>query len=66
MLLLRSFDRAERIYHAMKCRGYGASPAKGAGKRGFAPGDAICAAAVFLPCLLFRFVSVNALFSFHD
>jgi cobalt/nickel transport system permease protein len=61
MLLLRSFDRAERIYQAMKCRGYGASPPRGAKRQGLAPRDAICAAAVVLPCLLFRFVSVNEL-----
>jgi cobalt/nickel transport system permease protein len=62
MLLLRSFDRAERIYRAMKSRGYGAAPSAVARKRAFAPRDFVCAAAVFLPCLLLRFVRVNALF----
>jgi cobalt/nickel transport system permease protein len=60
-LLLRGFDRAERIYRAMKCRGYASPPSARGEKRAFTAGDIICAAAVFPPCFLFRFVSADAL-----
>ena len=69
-LLLRSFDRAERVYNAMKCRGY--AP-------GYAPGytlqnipqknkklvlqDYIFLFIVCLLCVTFRFVDVKALLS---
>jgi cobalt/nickel transport system permease protein len=60
-LLIRSFDRAERVYNAMKCRG-------------FTPGyvfqnqpaprikDFVFLATVCLLCVTFRFVDVNGLF----
>jgi cobalt/nickel transport system permease protein len=62
-LLLRGFDRAERIYRAMKCRGYGAAPTASSKKRALAPRDFVCAAAVFLSCPSLRFVRVDALFN---
>jgi cobalt/nickel transport system permease protein len=60
-LLIRGFDRAERIYRAMKCRGYASATARG-GKRALTAGDIICVAAVFPPCLLLRLMSASALF----
>ncbi|MEE0096333.1 MAG: cobalt ECF transporter T component CbiQ [Oscillospiraceae bacterium] len=56
-LLLRSFDRAERIYGAMKCRGYGGSW-HGGGKQKINSGDLIYAMAAVLTSLLFRWTDV--------
>ena len=61
-LLLRSFDRAERIYNAMKCRGYAlrSTPPQ---HRALAKADFVY---LFCTCalpLLFRLVNVPALFS---
>ena len=51
-LLLRSFDRAERVYCAMKCRGFsGACPATVRAKaraRDYAYAASVCAALLFL------------------
>ena len=65
-LLIRSFDRADRVYNAMNCRAYtpGFTP-------GFAlqkPGKAAKSGLVFFTitcffCLVFRFVDVNSLFA---
>jgi cobalt/nickel transport system permease protein len=55
-LLLRGFDRAERVHAAMRCRGYSLrriSPAR----RPFRLTDALVTAAVCLPALLLRFIS---------
>jgi cobalt/nickel transport system permease protein len=53
-LLLRSFDRADRIYNAMKCRGYALHimPQNG---RNFMLKDFIFFAAVCFFCIWFRF-----------
>ena len=61
-LLIRSFDRADRVYNAMKCRGYalhnlphsGGKPAKG---------DIIFITVTCFLCAVCRFVDVNALFA---
>lgn len=59
-LMLRSFDRAGRVYNAMKCRGYGREfshpPA-----HAWAKGDWIYAAVVCGLCVLFRFVDFGML-----
>jgi cobalt/nickel transport system permease protein len=61
-LLLRSFDRAERIYNAMKCRGYAlhALPQNG---RKIEQKDLIFCFAVCLLCVMARVINVNALFA---
>jgi cobalt/nickel transport system permease protein len=63
-LLLKSFDRADRIYSAMKCRGYAISGIKrhGRGPRPFGPKDAAYLAIVAVPCIAFRFFDVYSLF----
>ena len=59
-LLLRSYDRAERIYHAMKCRGFGGSMiGETAGK--MSARDWFFMLAVSLSSALFRFVDIPAL-----
>lgn len=59
-LLLRSFDRAERIYAAMKCRGYGTWGGEHA-IRPWKSGDITFAAVVCIPCILLRVFDVTAL-----
>ena len=59
-LLIRSFDRAERIYAAMKCRGYD-SRAVYASNRVFAVSDAAFTMSVALFCVFFRVISLDAL-----
>ena len=57
-LVLRSFDRAERVYRSMKCRGFdGKYRGKGAGR--FRCSDGIYSAAVILSLFLFRFVNIS-------
>lgn len=58
-LLLRSFDRAERIYGAMKCRGYGGAWHSGE-KWNINGGDLIYMTAAVLTSLLFRWTDVPA------
>jgi len=58
-LLLKSFDRAERVYDAMKCRGYAVSRSR-RDKRKFGVPDAIFLGIVCLSCLLFRFVHIQS------
>lgn len=60
-LLIRSYDRAERVYAAMKCRGYGDTARRRTGKPLQAPDYGYLAAAC-LPFILLRFVNVAALF----
>lgn len=65
-LLLRSFDRAERIYGAMKCRGFGADPDSSWGGNkasAWQTADWLYLLSICLPCLLLRAVDVNALFT---
>jgi cobalt/nickel transport system permease protein len=59
-LLLKSFDRADRIYNAMKCRGYAISGAKrhGRGPGPFRLKDAAYLALVAGLCIAFRFFDV--------
>lgn len=61
-LLIRSFDRAERIYGAMKCRGYpGGGLQKGAAP--LVPADYAFLTAATVPFLLLRIFDIQALYS---
>jgi len=61
-LLIRSFDRADRVYNAMKCRGYALhSVPRGGGKP--AKGDFVFLAVTCVLCVACRLVNVNALFT---
>ncbi len=57
-LLLRSFDRAERVYAAMKCRGYALRDAAFK-KRPLICSDYIFMAAVCVSCVIFRAVNIQ-------
>ena len=59
-LLLRSFDRAERVYHAMKCRGGALGAVPRAGEK-FKPKDLVFCGAACLSCIAFRIFDFNAL-----
>ena len=59
-LLLRSFDRAERIYSAMKCRGYGEKIPAHTTKR-FTTHDVSFLCVTCVLCALFRFLDVTML-----
>ena len=59
-LLIRSFDRAERVYNAMKCRGYTLKN-KQQRKEPLILQDFIYLFIVCLLCATFRFVDVSAL-----
>jgi len=59
-LLIRSFDRADRVYNAMKCRGYALCSVPQSGRK-LAKGDVVFFAAVSALCVVFRIVDVNAL-----
>jgi cobalt/nickel transport system permease protein len=59
-LLLRSVDRADRVYNAMRCRGYTPDAARQGGKR-MRWQDILFCAAVCLLCVAFRVISKNAL-----
>ncbi len=61
-LLLRSFDRAERVYAAMKCRGYGRRGSEHQIQK-WASKDYIFAFAACVPCVLFRAFNVTELFN---
>ena len=61
-LLLRSFDRADRVYNAMKCRGYALRPSQ-QGKRALNHQDYFFGAAVCILCAAFRIFDVNPLFT---
>jgi len=61
-LLLRSFDRAERVYNAMKCRGYALQNIQQK-KKTFIFQDFIFLSIVCLSCVTFRFIDVYALFT---
>ena len=56
-LLLRSFDRAERVYQAMKCRGYGGAPPAAANGGRLTPNDLIFLAILCGSSLLFRLIN---------
>ncbi|MDR2615536.1 MAG: cobalt ECF transporter T component CbiQ [Oscillospiraceae bacterium] len=59
-LLIRSFDRAERVYAAMKCRGYELRETPPAA-RGFRARDVVAVAAVSAMCALFRALPVSVI-----
>lgn len=59
-LLLRSFDRAERVYSAMKCRGYGMGE-HAHSIPGWKRRDYIFVLVVCLPCILFRVFNITDL-----
>jgi len=61
-LLIRSFDRAERVYNSMKCRGYTLQNIP-QNKRKLTLNDMVFFAAVSIFCITFRFVDVNSLFA---
>ena len=61
-LLVRSIDRADRVYTAMKCRGYALQPALKTGKPP-ALSDIVFLAATCFLCVLLRVVNINALFA---
>jgi cobalt/nickel transport system permease protein len=61
-LLIRSFDRAERIYSAMKCRGY-ASADRIKRRQALTKQDFLYLAAACLPFLLLRVLDVSAVFN---
>jgi cobalt/nickel transport system permease protein len=61
-LLLRSFDRADRVYNAMKCRGYALQNIP-RNSRKLVLYDIVFSVAVSLLCVIFRLVDVNSLSS---
>jgi cobalt/nickel transport system permease protein len=61
-LLLRSFDRADRVYNAMKCRGYALHSFPQDGVK-LKYQDVIFCFVTCLLCVMFRIVNVNALFA---
>jgi cobalt/nickel transport system permease protein len=72
-LLLRSFDRADRVYNAMKCRGYASSITSGYASvytsstfshnsGNFKIHDFIFCLVVCLPCIALRIIDINTLF----
>ncbi len=61
-LLIRSFDRAERVYNAMKCRGYPAS-ARFAMRKKLTGADLVFFLCVALPSVFLRIVDIFGLFS---
>jgi cobalt/nickel transport system permease protein len=63
-LLIRSFDRAERVYNAMKCRGYAPGYTLQnipQGKNILTLHDMVFFAVVSVFCITFRFIDVYAL-----
>jgi cobalt/nickel transport system permease protein len=61
-LLLRSFDRADRIYNAMKCRGYTLHAPPQNCKKIKLKDMAFCFVTCLL-CITFRIIDVNTLFT---
>jgi len=65
-LLLRGFDRADRVYSAMKCRGYSSNYALSETRRkseNLKAGDFIFLFVSCILCITFRVININALFS---
>jgi cobalt/nickel transport system permease protein len=56
-LLLRSIDRAERVYNAMKCRGYALRTVRQTGRKFKLQDIFFCAVTCFL-CVVFRVVNL--------
>jgi len=61
-LLIRSFDRAERVYEAMKCRGYPGQKATASRIR-LRGSDYVFLAATTVPFIICRAVDIPALYS---
>ena len=61
-LLIRSFDRADRVYSAMKCRGYTLDSLQTNSRKPVLSDIVFCAVTCSL-CLACRFVNVNTLFA---
>jgi cobalt/nickel transport system permease protein len=61
-LLIRSFDRADRVYNAMKCRGYALQNLP-YNNRKLMLNDIVFFVIVSTLCVTFRFVDVNGLFA---
>ena len=61
-LLLRSFDRADRVYSAMKCRGYAVQSVSPGSDR-LKIKDIVFFMVILLFCLAFRFFDVNELYA---
>jgi cobalt/nickel transport system permease protein len=61
-LLIRSFDRADRVYNAMKCRGYALQNIPYSNRR-LALNDIVFFGIVSSLCVTLRFVDVNGLFA---
>jgi cobalt/nickel transport system permease protein len=61
-LLVRSVDRADRVYTAMKCRGYALQTLPENGRKP-AMGDFLFLAITCFLCVLFRIVNINKLFA---
>jgi cobalt/nickel transport system permease protein len=62
LLLIRSFDRADRVYNAMKCRGYALQSIPHDDKR-LRLNDICFLGIVSLLCVIFRFVDVIDIFT---
>ena len=60
-LILHSFDRADRVYNAMKCKGYSANYALPRGGGKLKVQDFIFCFITCSACVTFRIVNVNAL-----
>jgi cobalt/nickel transport system permease protein len=61
-ILVRSVDRADRVYTAMKCRGYALQTLPKNGRKP-AAGDVVFLAVTCFLCVLFRVVNINTLFA---
>jgi cobalt/nickel transport system permease protein len=61
-LFLRSIDRADRVYNAMKCRGYTLNAALPQQGMKLKMRDLIFFLVTCLLCIMFRVVNINALF----
>jgi cobalt/nickel transport system permease protein len=61
-LLIRSFDRADRVYNAMKCRGYALQTIT-KNPRKLTAGDVGFLAVVSTLCVTLRVIDINALFA---
>ena len=59
-LLIRSFDRADRVYSAMKCRGYTIREFP-ENRRRLDAADWVYLLSICVPCILFRIFNVSAL-----
>jgi len=61
-LLIRSFDRAERVYNAMKCKGYILQNTP-QGKSILTLNDIVFFAIVSIICITFRIIDINSIFA---